>query len=101
MTLTHCPVQLSTGCNCGDCKYTGDFYYRDKAAEYRISRTKLVHCTFDLHNPSLVCAPSKFRDGARRFVSLVGTRLKLSQYLADPNASGRNKTAGLLSRGVK
>ncbi len=101
MTLTHCPVQLSTGCNCGDCKYTGDFYYRDKAAEYRISRTKLVHCTFDLHNPSLVCAPSKYRYGARRFVSLVGTKLKLSQYLADPNASGRNKTAGLLSRGVK
>lgn len=101
MTLTHCPVQLCTGCTCGDCKYNGSFYYRDKAAEYRISRTKLAHCTFDLHNPSLVCAPPKLREGAREFVSLAGTRLKLSQYLADPYAHGRGKTAGLLARGVK
>ena len=101
MTLTHCPVQLCTGCACGDCKYNGSFYYRDKAAEYRISRTKLAHCTFDLHNPSLVCAPPKLREGAREFVSLAGTRLKMSQYLADPYAHGRNKTAGLLARGVK
>ena len=101
MTLTHCPVKTCTGCSCGDCKYRGHFYYRDKAAEYRISRTKLAHCTFDLHNPSLVCAPSALREGAKQFVSLAGTGLKLSQYLADPYASGRGKTAGMLARGVK
>ena len=101
MTLTHCPIRLNTGCGCGDCKYDGDFYYADKAARYRISRTKLSHCTFDLHNPSIVCAPPKFRDETRQFVSLVGTGLTLSQYFADPYLTGRDKTAGLLSRGVK
>lgn len=101
MTLTHCPVQLNTGCTCRNCKYDGDFTYSDKAATYRISRTRLAHCTFDLHNPSVVCVPPKYRQGTKPFVSLVGTGLRLSDYFADPYMKGANKTAGLLARGVK
>lgn len=102
MTLTHCPVKLNTGCDCAHCAYDGEFWYRDKAATYRVVRKKLAHCTFDVYNPSTVCAPSAYRPYIKPFVSLVGMNgLTISQYLADPDLTGIKKTAGLLSRGVK
>ena len=102
MTLTHCPVQLNTGCTCADCAYDGDFVYRDKREEYRISRTKLRHCTFDLYNPQTVNALAKYSGrGLRPFVSLSGIDAKLSDIAASTASCGGRTTSGLLGRGVK
>lgn len=59
MTLCHCPVQVSTGCNCSNCAYSGDFFYKDKKADYLIKRTRIKHCCFELHNPAIVDISAK------------------------------------------
>ena len=59
MTLCHCPVQVSTGCNCANCAYRGDFFYKDKKADYLIKRTRIKHCYFELHNPAIVDISAK------------------------------------------
>ena len=59
MTLCHCPVQVSTGCGCGNCAYEGDFYYSDKIKSYLVKRTKIKHCIFELFNPAIVDISAK------------------------------------------
>ena len=54
MTFTHCPIQLNTGCNCGTCKYNGEFSYINRDNEYRVIRTKISHCYFNLLSPKIL-----------------------------------------------
>ena len=54
MTFTHCPIQLNTGCNCSDCKYDGEFSYINRDNEYRVIRTKISHCYFNLISPKVL-----------------------------------------------
>ena len=54
MHLTHCPVQLNTGCTCKDCKYNGDFAYINRNNEYKVVRNRVKHCYFALLSPKVL-----------------------------------------------
>ena len=54
MTLTHCPVQINTGCNCSSCKYSGDFDYVNRGNHYKLTREKVSNCYFTLSSPKVL-----------------------------------------------
>ncbi len=54
MTFTHCPVQINTGCNCANCKYSGDFEYINRDKHYKITREKISSCYFSLQSPQIL-----------------------------------------------
>ena len=54
MNLTHCPVQLNTGCTCKTCKYSGVFAYVNRNNEYRIVRNRVNYCYFNLLSPKIL-----------------------------------------------
>ena len=54
MTLTHCPVQVNTGCNCATCKYPGDFDYINRNNHYMLTREKVNNCYFTLNSPKIL-----------------------------------------------
>lgn len=49
MTFAHCPYKVSTNSTCDCCKYTGTLCYSNPNLNtYKISRTKLKNCQFEL-----------------------------------------------------
>ena len=48
MTLTHCPIQINTGCSCASCKYQGEFIYSNNSLDLILEREKLNHCYFNV-----------------------------------------------------
>ena len=56
MTLTHCPIQLSTKCTCNNCKYENNSFYKNGSLTIQIERVKVGYCYFNLFidNPKLV-----------------------------------------------
>lgn len=52
MTLTHCPIQLSTKCTCSTCKYKNDVYYNNGSLNIQIERVKVGYCYFNLFIPN-------------------------------------------------
>ena len=48
MTLTHCPVQLSTKCTCATCKYNNGFDYKTNSLSIQIEREKVGYCYFNM-----------------------------------------------------
>ena len=48
MTLTHCPVQLSTKCTCSTCKYNNGLNYKTNSLSMRIEREKVGYCYFNM-----------------------------------------------------
>ena len=52
MTLTHCPIQLSTKCTCGTCKYKNGVYYNNGSLNIQIERVKVGYCYFNLFIPN-------------------------------------------------
>ncbi len=60
MTLTHCPVQLNSGCDCDRCAYRGAFAYRDKRAQYRLERHRIASCYFTMYNPQPIDLREKY-----------------------------------------
>ena len=51
MTLCHCPIQVSLGGNCTNCRFSNNLVYEDERNNrYRIRRTKLDSCYFGLYS---------------------------------------------------
>lgn len=48
MTLTHCPIQLSTKCTCSTCKYKNNVCYNNGSLNIQIERVKVGYCYFNL-----------------------------------------------------
>ena len=48
MTLTHCPVQLSTKCTCATCKYENVLNYKTSSLSIQIKREKVGYCYFNI-----------------------------------------------------
>ena len=107
MTLLHCPVQVNTGCTCSDCKYDGDFYYADKRGKYKIKRTKLNYCQFNLYNQQITDIIGKTQGWKYRvYLNLTecDTAKALNvicKYNVMKGISEENSTYGHLFRGVK
>ena len=105
MTLCHCPVQVSTGCNCRDCAYDGDFYYHDKKADYLIKRIRIKRCTFELFNPAPVDISAK-ADKIRYnlYINMVNCKRDPLEVIKSVTAGGRpvpGSNCAHLFRGVK
>ena len=105
MTLCHCPVQVSTGCNCNNCAYSGDFYYRDKKASYLVKRTKIKRCYFELHNPAIVDISAK-ADKIRYnlYINMVNCKrdpLEVIDSVTNGGAAQPDSNCAPLFRGVK
>lgn len=105
MTLCHCPVQVSTGCNCGNCAYDGDFYYSDKMASYLVKRTKIKRCLFELFNPVIVDISAK-ADKIRYnlYINMVNCKrdpLDVVESVTDGGAAQPVSNCAHLFRGVK
>ncbi|MDE5755502.1 MAG: U32 family peptidase [Clostridia bacterium] len=107
MTLLHCPVQINTGCNCGNCKYSGKFSYFDKRGEYEIERIKVANCQFILLNQQIVDIRNKISiiDG-NYYINLHdcnGDQISsiLDNFCKKSGNSVDNSTYGHLFRGVK
>lgn len=52
MNFCHCPIQHFTDCSCGDCKYK-EYSMKDQFGSYKIRRTKIVNCYFEMLNSNL------------------------------------------------
>ena len=52
MTLTHCPIQLSTKCTCATCKYKNNVCYNNGSLKIQIERIKVGYCYFNLFIPN-------------------------------------------------
>ncbi|MDE6474362.1 MAG: U32 family peptidase [Clostridia bacterium] len=107
MTLLHCPVQINTGCECGNCKYNGEFSYFDKRGEYKIERIKVNHCQFVLYNQQIVDIRNKlsFVNG-NYYLNLNGCATDeisgiIDSFCKKYGNSVDNSTYGHLFRGVK
>ena len=106
MTLSHCPVQLNTGCNCANCKYEGEFWYKDKIADYLVVRYKAGRCYFALHNPSIVDVRGKFAQiPYNLYINALGLSREqlnctLEDYVQRRGQKSNNSTCGHLFRGV-
>lgn len=105
MTLCHCPVQVSTGCSCNNCAYSGDFYYRDKKASYLVKRTKIKCCYFELHNPAIVDISAK-ADKIRYnlYINMVNCKrdpLEVIGSVTNGGAAQPDSNCAHLFRGVK
>ena len=107
MTLLHCPVQINTGCECGNCKYNGEFAYYDKRGEYKIERVKIAHCQFVLYNQQIVDIRNKISlvDG-NYYLNLRGCPedeicMIIDNFCKKCGKSVDNSTYGHLFRGVK
>ena len=105
MTLCHCPVQISAGCDCGSCKYSGDFYYSDKKADYLVKRTKIMHCYFELHNAAIVDISAK-ADKIRYnlYINMVNcnrTPEDVTRSVTDGGEAQGGSNCAHLFRGVK
>lgn len=49
MTFAHCPYKAVTKTTCDSCKYNGKLEYKNQnLGNYKIRRTKLKHCQFEL-----------------------------------------------------
>lgn len=61
MTLTHCPIQLSTKCTCNNCKYENNSFYKNGSLTIQIERVKVGYCYFNLFidNPKLISNSAK------------------------------------------
>ncbi|MDE7192282.1 MAG: U32 family peptidase [Clostridia bacterium] len=107
MTLLHCPVQINTGCECGNCKCNGEFAYYDKRGEYKIERVKIAHCQFVLYNQQIVDIRNKISlvDG-NYYLNLRGCSedeicMIIDNFCKKCGKSVDNSTYGHLFRGVK
>ncbi|MGN0796600.1 MAG: DUF3656 domain-containing protein [Christensenellales bacterium] len=106
MTLSHCPVQLNTGCNCDSCRYDGEFWYKDKVADYLVVRYKSGHCYFALHNPSIVDVRGKWEQIPYQcYINAWGLNKEqldcvLSDFVQRKGIKSKNSTCGHLLRGV-
>ncbi|MGN0789779.1 MAG: hypothetical protein ACI4MY_07550, partial [Christensenellales bacterium] len=106
MTLSHCPVQLNTGCNCANCKYEGEFWYKDKIADYLVVRYKAGRCYFALHNPSIVDVRGKFAQiPYNLYINALGLSKEqlnctLEDFVQRRGQKSNNCTCGHLFRGV-
>ncbi len=50
MTLRHCPLKNHLNASCEKCPYSNDFYYKtDDGKTFKLSRKKLIDCTFYLN----------------------------------------------------
>ncbi|MEG2413774.1 MAG: U32 family peptidase [Clostridia bacterium] len=107
MTLCHCPIQLNTKCSCATCKYQGDFFYYDKMAKYRICRTKLKNCYFNVKNPQKIDIRNKISKVRYNYFVELGDCDKLKadeivqNFVEKVGKSEENTTCGHLFRGVK
>ncbi|MGN0771730.1 MAG: U32 family peptidase [Christensenellales bacterium] len=106
MTLTHCPIQLNTGCDGSDCKYNGKFFYKDNVANYMVLRYKTNHCYFALHNPNPLDLRDKFDKIDYQFyicaIERDGQDIDeiVKNYIGKTGYKMANGTAGHLKRGV-
>ena len=106
MTLSHCPIQLNTNCTCSTCKYSGDFYYKDKKCSYLVKRTKIKHCYFNLYNPNIMDIRGKFdKIPYQNYINMVqldkrAAKQVLADYLSKSGEKQENSTCGHLFRGV-
>lgn len=106
MTLSHCPVQLNTGCSCANCKYEGEFWYKDKVADYLVVRYKSGHCYFALHNPSIVDVRGKWEQiPYQSYINALGLNNEqldcvLKDFVQRRGQKSNNSTCGHLFRGV-
>ncbi|MDD7351582.1 MAG: U32 family peptidase [Clostridia bacterium] len=106
MTLSHCPVQLNTGCSCANCKYDGEFRYKDKVASYTVVRYKSGHCYFALHNPSIVDVRGKWEQMPYQcYINAMGLNREqldgiLKDFVQRTGEKSKNSTCGHLFRGV-
>lgn len=107
MTMLHCPVQINTGCECGNCKYNGEFSYFDKRGEYKIERIKVNYCQFVLYNQQIVDIRNKLSlVNGNYYLNLRGSKAKEISEIVDNfckkyGNSVDNSTYGHLFRGVK
>ena len=107
MTMLHCPVQINTGCECGNCKYNGEFSYFDKRGEYKIERIKVNFCQFVLYNQQIVDIRNKLSlVNGNYYLNLRGCKAKEISEIVDNfykkyGNSVDNSTYGHLFRGVK
>nr|MDE7215331.1 DUF3656 domain-containing protein [Clostridia bacterium] len=107
MTLLHCPIQVSTRCDCSNCKYDENFSYFDKRGEYKVRRLKFKYCQFELYNQQTVDVRNK--------LSLLNSNFYLdlrycsqdeivniiNDFVKKSGVSVDNSTYGHLFRGVK
>ncbi|MEG1608277.1 MAG: U32 family peptidase, partial [Clostridia bacterium] len=107
MNLTHCPLQLNVKSTCNNCKYKGDFCYRDKKEEYLMSRKKLANCYFDMYNPQVLDIRGKIKNfGYQFFINTYGFDKKqvekiVNDYVLKQGESFEGSTNGHYFRGVK
>lgn len=107
MTLTHCPIQLQTKCNCADCKYRGPFEYRNKRDVYRIERTRIKHCYFTLYNSGDLDLRGKYEKTAYQTVlNMVQSDWEqvepiLQDFLQRKGTKRLGTTTGHWTRGVE
>ena len=107
MTLLHCPIQINTGCDCNNCKYTGEFSYFDKRGEYKVERIKVVHCQFILYNQQIVDIRNKISFVKGNYYlnlcgcSKDGVNTTIDNFCKKCGNSVDNSTYGHLFRGVK
>lgn len=48
MQFKHCPIIVTTNCDCKTCKYNGPIYYSQRNNDYKIDRVRLDSCSFRL-----------------------------------------------------
>ncbi|MDE5616490.1 MAG: hypothetical protein K2I78_01725, partial [Clostridia bacterium] len=101
------PIQVSTRCDCSNCKYDENFSYFDKRGEYKVRRLKFKYCQFELYNQQTVDVRNK--------LSLLNSNFYLdlrycsqdeivniiNDFVKKSGVSVDNSTYGHLFRGVK
>ena len=109
MTLTHCPVKLNFGGDCGKCRYDGGLEYADRFGVYPLRRTRVANCYFALYNPAVTDISAKMRlapsFAGKIFLDMIEYGAdEVSYTLARYKDGGAPKgavTSGHLFRGVK
>lgn len=91
MKFSHCPFKASTGCDCSNCKASGELVYTDEAGRaFKIVRRKDEKCTFELINGNKLSALGKLTQGGRYLVDF--DKSVIEHYIAINNDTSNQLT---------
>lgn len=91
MKFSHCPFKASTGCDCSNCKASGELVYADEAGRaFKIVRRKDETCTFELLNGNKLSALGKLAQGGRYLVDY--DKSIIEHYIAINNGTSDQLT---------